>query len=343
MKLPALFGKTKPLPFTKFCEIVRSAVRQHDPKLKINSTENGFILVSDEAPVACNLRSLYAAYCKAPGDCDALVLAWLKSLVTTPPEHTWLEACATLRPMLKDSEFLRHARTQMLKAPTPDSLPYQPVAGELFAIVVRDLPGTAVAVTEKQLEAWGVTFEQALEEALNNMNLLSFPPVIHSLLAGSATPRSPEESQVVGLVFRGDHLTATWLLVERFRDHISQRLKSDYVAFVPNRNQLTAVRVDEPGLVTSILYSNQNYRSQPHALTHQCFHVSAATTGGVVSVYQQGALGGDSLAPNSPFASSASALQAAPSAPVPAGAAARPAPRALNDWWGLNEPTEDES
>ncbi|HZP83302.1 MAG TPA: hypothetical protein VFB21_16790 [Chthonomonadaceae bacterium] len=339
MKLLELFGKEKPLPFAKFRELVRAAVRQHDPDLKIQNTENGFILISDAAPVACNLRNLHAAYCKTPGDCDALIRAWLKSLVTTPPEHTWLEARATLRPMLKDAEYLRHARAQMLKSPSPDSLPYQPFVGELFAIVVRDLPGTAVAVTEKQLEAWGVSFAKAMEEALNNMNLLSFPPILHSLLAGSATPRAPEETQVVGLVFHGDHLTATWLLIERFRDHISQRLHSDYVVFVPNRSQLTAVRVDEPGLITSILYSNQNYRSQPHALTAQCFHVSTATTGGVVSVYQVGGMG-DSLAPNSPFASGASAPQSAPSAPVSSRAAA---PRALNDWWGLNEPTEEGS
>ncbi|HZO88948.1 MAG TPA: hypothetical protein VFB38_11475 [Chthonomonadaceae bacterium] len=343
MKLFGLFGKEKPVPFTNFRDMVRAAVRRHHPGARMENNENGFILTLDDASVACNLRNLYAAYSHAPQDRDALISAWLDSLVTAVPEHTWVEARLTLRPTLKDAEYLARARAALLRTKDPDELPYAPFAGELSIIVMRDLPGTIAAVTRKQLESWGVTFDQALSEALNNMNMLNFPPVVNSLHAGGLAKKEASDQDLVGLVFRGDHLTATWLVLERFRDHIGQRLRGDYVVFVPARNQLTAIRADELGLITSVQQANRGYQSQPHALTGQCFHVSVATLGGAVTVYQPGRLG-DTLAPSSPFAAGGLAQQpAAPPPPTPVFTSTyRPPPRDLNSWWGLSEPTDTE-
>jgi len=49
----------------------------------------------------------------------------------------------------------------MQKNSPPDSLPYTPFVGEISVIVMRDLPGTMVAVTQTTLDSWGVTFEAA--------------------------------------------------------------------------------------------------------------------------------------------------------------------------------------
>ena len=340
MKLFGLFSKQKVVPFNQFRDMVRMEVRRNSPGIRVENTESGFILTLDGSPVACNLRNLYAAYHKAPSDRDALITAWLNSLVTEVPEHTWVEAKMTLRPMLKNEENLERARRSLEKAETPDSLPSEPFAGELSVIVMREVAGTLTGVTQTQLDSWGVSFEETLQEAINNMNMMSFPPVTNVLVAGG-TIRKGQDAPEVGLVFEGDHLTATWLRLERFRDHLGLRLEGDYVVSIPARNRLVAVRADEPGLISSIQMSNRNFQSLPYSLTGQMFHVSAATTGGVVTVYQLG-----SGTPSRPQ------VGAKPTpTPVPvnifsqkhdtagAGPARAPA-RDLNNYWGLSEPTE---
>ena len=104
-------------------------------------------------------------------------------------------------------------------------------------------------------------------------------------------------------MFQGDHLTATWLVAERFRDHIALRLGGNYVVAVPNRDKLIAVRADEPGLIASITAGNRSYRSQPYPLTAQLFAVGGSTAGGTVALYTQSGQPTSVLDANSPFTS----------------------------------------
>ncbi|HZT40962.1 MAG TPA: hypothetical protein VFA07_02175 [Chthonomonadaceae bacterium] len=331
MKILGLFQKNKPVPFGQFRDMVRLEVRRNSPGIRVENTENGFIISLDGAPIACNLRNLYASYCKTPSDRNALINRWLNSLITEVPEQTWVEARMTLRPVLKSEENLERARKSLQKAETPDSLPAEPFAGDVSAIVMREVSGTLTGVTQNQLESWGVSFEEAMHEALNNMNMLSFPPIVNVLVAGgSGKDKGPE----VGLVFEGDHLTATWLRMDRFRDHLAMRLESDYVVSMPARNRLVAVRSDEPGLISSLQMSNRNYYTLPYALTGKLFHVSVATTGGVVTVYDLGSRVGAGRA-QAVVAKAAEATTFFPNTPAPAKNLARD----LNNYWGLTEPT----
>ena len=68
--------------------------------------------------------------------------------------------------------------------------------GELQVIVVRELTGSVVAVTQKQLEAWGISFAQALHEAVNNMNMLSFPPITNELRIGGTAKKGATDGEV---------------------------------------------------------------------------------------------------------------------------------------------------
>lgn len=291
MKLFGLFNKEKPVAFPQFRDTVRLAVRRQFPGVQLEITESGFVISMEDTPVACNLRNLYAEYCKAPETRDALIQNWLKSLIFDVPQQSWLEARMTLRPTLKDAHYLKRAAASMARSREPDTLPSLPFVGELSAIVMRDLSGSVIGVTRSQLDAWGVSFEQALQEAMSNMEMLNFPPVTNTMRAGGLQRKGSEEGEVVGLLLQGDHLTATWLLSERFRDHLSLRLQGSYVVAVPNRHRLTAVRADEPGLITTLLQSNRNYFNMPYPLTGQCYLVNAAKTGGEVVIYAQEALG----------------------------------------------------
>ena len=333
-------GKEKPMPFPQFRDHVRLSVRRAVPGANIDQRDYGFVLSQEgKPPTTCNLRSLYNEYSRLPEDRDGLIERWIGTLVMDIPEHTWVEAQMTLRPMLKNADYLAHAQRQMQKNSPPDSLPFTAFAGDLSAIVMRELPGTVVAVTQSTLEGWGVTFEQAMQQALNNMNMQPFPNVANALIAGIGARKDATQEEV-GLVFEGDHLTATWLVVARFRDYVTQRLQGDFLAFAPTRSRLTAVRADESGLITQVQANNRNITGQSHWLTHLGFHVSGATTGGVVSVYK-GGMNTENMKmdPQSQFAGSAAAVPIA----APAAAYRKPAAVDLSAWGGLAESTDDVS
>lgn len=335
--LTKLLFKDKTLTFKEFQDLVRLTVRRKVPGVNFETREYGFVLtIEGKPPTTCNIRGLYSDYQKRPGAREDLIERWLNSLVMEVPEHSWSEAQITLRPTLKNAEYLAHAHKQMQKNTPPDSLPYAAFAGELSVIIMRDFPGTAVAVTQTTLDSWGVTFQQAMQQALNNMNMMSFPSIANGLMAGAAVKKSMQEE--VGLVFEGDHLTATWIIVGRFRDYLTQRLSGDYVVFTPIRNRLTAVRADEAGIITQVATANRNFSGQMHGLTTQCFHISASTTGGVVTVYKGGAGNKQQLDPNSQFAAQNEGVPL--SAPP---ALHRPGPVDLSTWGGLIESTEDTS
>ena len=312
-------GQEKVVPFPDFRDVVRLAVRRSLPGAKIESTEAGFNITQvNKSPTACNLRSLYLDYTRKPNDREMLISRWVASLTMEVPEHTWSEAMMTLRPTLKPAEYLASAHRAMQRNTPPDSLPYAPFAGELSVIIMRELPGTVVGVTQSTLENWGIDYAEALKQSMNNMNMSSLPTVTNALKAGGGGRKSAQGEEV-GLVFEGDHLTATWIIMERFRDYVIQRLQGDIVFSMPTRNRLVAIRADEPGLIQQIISSGRNAINQTHALTNQLFHVSAATTGGLVTVYQPGAGGtgqAGSLDPNSVFAHGGQAVTAASAPPT---------------------------
>ena len=328
------FGKEKAVSFQDFRDIVRIAVRRKVGDAQFEPRDYGFVLRSDgKPPTTCNLRNLYTDYCKTPELRDKLVHQWLDTLTMEIPDHSWTDAMMTLRPTLKNSIYVGHALKQMQKNDPPDSLPYSPFAGELAVIVMRELSGTAVGVTQNNLDNWGVSFEQCLKQALNNMNMMPIPEVSSTLHTPSNIKGVPPEE--VGFVFEHDHLTATWLVVPRFRDYVSQRLMSDYVAFVPTRNRLTVVRANASAMLTNIQGLNRNLIGQMHALTAEGFHVDVATTGGVVSIYKWNRGLGGSMDANSPFAKNSETSQPDP-APYK-----KPAAVDLSAWGGLVESTDD--
>ncbi len=333
MNLRGLFGKGKPVPFAEFRDMVRQAVRKAEPTAKMEPTEKGFHLRIEGKPLlTCNLQNLYNAYSKEPGAKDALIQNWLDTLIVEVPEHSWTEAQMTLRPMLKTGSFIEKARQALAKSDEPDDLPSEVFAGELQAIVMREISGTLTAVTRNQLAKWEVDFETVMKKSLLNMGMLPFPVCVNEMTTGG--DRRGAGADTVGLVFEQDFLTATWLLVDRFRDHLALRLQRDYIVSVPNRSKIVAVRADEPGLIATVLSSNQNMARQAYPLTAQCYHISAASTGGIVTVYKGGSL--DSLSSKSVFAAGTA------SAPPPPPAYERPKPVDLSKWGGIMESTEDD-
>jgi hypothetical protein len=344
MKLFGLnLGKEKPVSFDQFRDMVRLTARRNHPGATITNTDTGFNMIIDGKPKTCNVRSLYMQYTKNPGQRDGLIAGFLKTLVDEIPAHTWSEVMPLLRPSLRSSAFLKEVERNLKKQAEPDSLPSKPFVGDLYVIAVVDLPGSAAAVTQGILDGWGVTLEEALRNGLTNLSMMPFPNITNSLSAGGGGGKKGGIQEEVGIVFEDNYLTATWLTSERFRDFVGQRLEGDFVVSVPNRSKMTCVRADEPGLIANLQAANRNYASQPYPLTPQLFHVSAKTTGGVITLYEPGGKG-DVLSADSLFA--AGKQSALPNISHAAAGIPQRDPlaapgRDLNSWTGLSESKED--
>jgi hypothetical protein len=278
-------GKDKAVPFHEFRDIVRLTARRSYPTAKIENHDNGFNLTIDGKTQTCNLRALYSVYFKSPGQRDRLITEFLHKLVVDEPTYLWSEVVPLLRPQLKSAGFIREAQRSLAKQKNPDFLPSLPFHGDLHVIAVVDQPGQAWGVTQGLLDGWGVTLEQVMQHATTNLSTTRFPDPTNTLVAGSTGRKGTGVQEEVGLVFEGTYLTATWLILERFRDYLGQRLQGSFIVAVPSRSKLTAVRDDEPGMIASLVQSNRGFQSLSYPLTGQLFHVSLSTTGGEVTVY----------------------------------------------------------
>lgn len=326
-------GKNRVLSFSEFSELIRRAAQEAHPSAKVAPATNGFTVVMEGRTQTCNLRGLYAAYCKEPHKRDALIVEFLDSLQTEAPAGTWYETQPTLRPSLRSKEFLAAAQQSLQRQQVPDSLPAVPFLGDLYVIVMAEHRRRIWAVTQNLLNGWGITVEQTLEQAMNNMSIMAFPNIVSVMQGG---PLNLE----AGFVFEGNHLTSSWILFERFRNYLGQRLQSNYVIAVPNRSRLIVVRDDMPSLISSVQQAIRNFHLQPYPLTNQLYHVDMGTTGGTVSVYHpQG--GGESLSPESPFAGAV--WQSAPLPSISQVAQGLPQPTLMNPWESFSEPTEGPS
>jgi len=181
------FGNEKAAPFPEFRDLVRLAVRRQHPSATVENTETGLRLTLDGKKQDCNLRNLYMEYSKSPRDKDVQIHRWIMALVVEIPDHSWSDAQITLRPTIKHlTGYIAIAEATMQKASPPDSLPHTQFIGELGVIIMRDLPGTAIGVTQANLDAWGVTFEEAMQAAIMNINMTQFPVVSSALVAGGS-------------------------------------------------------------------------------------------------------------------------------------------------------------
>jgi hypothetical protein len=324
-------GREKLLSFSDFCTLIRRAAQEAHPAAKFAPAANGFTIVLDGRVQTCNLRGLYAAYCKEPQKRDALIMEFLDSLETEAPAGTWYDTQAMLRPSLRSREFLADAQRSLQRQKVPDSLPAVHFLGELYVIVMAEHRSRIWAVTQNLLDGWGVTVEQALEQAMSNMSIMAFPNIVSVMHGGPL-------NQEAGFVFEGNYLTSSWLLFERFRNYVGQRLQSNFVIAVPNRSRLIVVRDDMPSLIASVQQANRNFHLQPYPLTNQLYHVDIRATGGIVSVYQPHGEG-ERLSPDSPFAGAVWQTPSLPSISQEAQGLLQPTP--MNPWESFSEPTEE--
>ena len=100
----------------------------------------------------------------------------IPSTMSTAQETAWVEAGA-LRLVVRADDYLQRARAALGADPRP--LAARPLAANLHAVVVLDLPTSLRTADQRHLDELTLTLDQAFEVAATN-TLAALPPLLQS-------------------------------------------------------------------------------------------------------------------------------------------------------------------
>lgn len=178
------------------------------------------------------LANMFQAYSEAPkGERTRLMGVFVRSALSAdrnlPDDYE--SAKTDLRPRLWNRASIEMLRFQ---GSTPDLVAI-PVGGHILASVVYDWPETVQSITPSQLETWGVTPCQALEDAIVNLS--------------EATEGFAAIGDNLCTFISGDSYDASRMLLPDWLERME--LKGRKVAIAPNRDAvLFTGEDDEQGL-----------------------------------------------------------------------------------------------
>lgn len=178
------------------------------------------------------LANMFQAYSEAPkGERARLMGVFVRSALSADRKlpDDYESAKADLRPRLWNRASIEMLRAQ---GSGPDLVTI-PVGGHILASVVYDWPETVQSITPSQIEAWGVTPYQALEDAIVNLS--------------EATEGFAAIGDNLCTFISGDSYDASRMLLPDWLERME--LKGRKVAIAPNRDAvLFTGEDDEKGL-----------------------------------------------------------------------------------------------
>lgn len=122
------------------------------------------------------LKNYYDEYCASDEEGREAVLARAAAMTRKPPDFDGIDFRSRLLPQIKDRWSVEQMNMSLLagrygppEEASTQCLPYG-VIGHHFALTVAyDLPDKIAHVNYKQLEEWGIDFQEALDIAANNL------------------------------------------------------------------------------------------------------------------------------------------------------------------------------
>jgi uncharacterized protein YtpQ (UPF0354 family) len=247
-------------PLTKddFAKLLVDRIRQAGEKGKVVYEPEEFRLRGEgERGTIIFLTNAYKEYCSAGEDVrERVVKLWVRnsfSLSKDMPED-FEDVKPDLLPVVRSrSHFEFNSLRAEVEKGKPASLPYQ-VLGEHFGVgLVYDLPELMRSVPQDNLDAWGMTFYEALEVAMEN--LLSLP----------AKFVGPPSGEGIYLSATGDSYDGSRLLLT---DIIRQfQVKGEPIAMIPNRDNLVVVGSEDVEGLSGMLKLAAEAMEQPRPIS----------------------------------------------------------------------------
>lgn len=182
-----------------------------------------------------NLANIYREYCEAPRNLRAAVLQrFIKGMISSRqfelPEE-FEDVHPDLLPVIRSRFQIESVRLQaMLQGGDKLNIPQQPIGDHLALSLVYDMPHTMQSIGQHDLDAWDVTFYEAVEAARHNLEQMN------NFAVASLDDR-------VFVTATGDNYDASrLLLVDVIRTF---PVRGQPVAIVPNRDTLLIAGQDD--------------------------------------------------------------------------------------------------
>jgi hypothetical protein len=223
----------------RFARLVTDAIRRAGEKDEIAYDREEFRLTAEgEGRHIFNLENAYREYCAAaPGARQGVlrnfVRSWFAHQKGFPEKYE--DVHPDLLPVVRGRRYYEVTKLQLQADGMKDAgCPYRPLGEHLAVGLGYDLPESILQVRQDTLDGWGVTFDQALAAACENLRGLSGDGL------GREAPglwRSP---------WHDNHDAARLMLLDLVR---APAVRGDPVAMVPNRDTLLVTGSgDEKGL-----------------------------------------------------------------------------------------------
>lgn len=170
--LDALFRR-KPSP-DQFAKLFVAAARQQGFKDELSYKADEFRLLLGEGSFF-NLHNAYHAYCATRGTERKRALQNFVSALSSSKDATpqsLAEARPLLRAVIRNRSSLEHVRLQHVRTDGNDASfhpAFRPFGEECVVLLALDHPQAISTLTNGPEAAWGLTFEQAMDVAIDNL------------------------------------------------------------------------------------------------------------------------------------------------------------------------------
>jgi len=206
------------------------------------------------SPIQMNLHNVYAETRYVDGDERTRRLqAAVMAMVPSPRPATWAEAAPRLLPAVRAASWVAAAGGSASVAGQPQrpfARPLVPFVGVMGAI---DSEHAMAFATDADLKAWGVTDDQAIRMA--SENLARMPIMVN---------RSGPGIAIVG----PDGYVSSWLAVPAALARVAADVGSTVLALAPSRDRLLLLDAkDAPVVVRALENALQEYQEAPRRLS----------------------------------------------------------------------------
>ena len=208
------------------------------------------------------LDNAYTNYCKANKQERAAIVARLSSGWRVRPEipMKFASARSHLMPVIRDASYSSIVRLDLMSKNVDVSkfaCPATPLFGSVEVGLAYDSLHSIHQINQDAFDKWGVTFEEAIEEAKDNLRKRTNPKSISEEAAGLYRSQW------------GDSYDSARILLTDLIYRLS--VYGDPVAFVPNRDQLWITGSRNDAALRALLRVGEEAHFQPYPISPDLF------------------------------------------------------------------------
>jgi len=223
----------------QFARLVLDAIRQAGEKADLRYESDQFrLIVCGEKTDFFNLDNAFGEYCaaadaKKPDVLRRFVRTWFSRGKGVPEDFE--DTRPDLLPVLRSRSYFELLRWELDAKDRPKLKWQYRVIGEHFGLgIAYDLPESMLMISQHHLDGWKVSFDEALQAAMDNLATISKHEFDSPLPGVWVSP------------WRDNYDAGRLMLLDLIRRH---QVKGDYVAMAPNRDTLILTgSQDEEGL-----------------------------------------------------------------------------------------------